>query len=105
MACSSEPFDGGSKARIGEHVTVTAFQTRVCVRSVSVGLATFLVAVAAKLGYALGLGLLCMRIVAGLALNAFLTVEAGPPLIGGRLVACSAQFRVSLDRHWIDRMA
>jgi hypothetical protein len=62
-------------------------------------------AVAAQFGYAFSLGLLRVRIMAGLALHSLLAMEAGLPFLGRSLVAGSAEFGVGPDRHQIARMA
>ncbi len=62
-------------------------------------------AVAAQLGHRRGPGPLRVRIVAGLALDANLTVLAGIPFILGRRMAGGTKLSIGLDGHRLNRVA
>ena len=100
----NQPADGIGCAWGRVHVAVAAFQAGVGVRAMRESVAFFLMAVGAQGGHRIGHGGLCVRVVAGLALDPGFVVRAGSPFVGRILVAIGAQLGVWSDRHILGRV-
>src|SRR5574341_865577 len=107
MTGCDQAFDWAAGARAGIHMAVAAFQPCVRVGAMGEAIAAFFVAIAAQRRDRFSLGGLGVRVMTVFAHNAFTTMHAGTPLIGGLLVASGAKLGIWGNRHdllWVTRL-